>query len=230
MVFLRGAGNGPTLEADLQAIGIGFRAFEVRVLLLLAAAGLFGGLFSGERADRTLHYVFLQPVRREVLAAGKYVAAVLLLWAGASVFWILTMGTWLLPHGAGHALAALLWGRGLADAAACVLVLLLGCIAYGGLFILAGSLTRAPALVALALLGWESACSVLPVAFQRFTVFYWLDSLMPVRVPFGSTLSVLAERAPWPLAVLVALVIGVAGLAGAAWRARTMEVSYGASE
>lgn len=218
------------IEDEIRKLAMGFRAFDLRILILLSAAGLFGGLFSGERADRTLHHVFLQPVRRDALTAGKFVGAVLLLWIGSSVAWLATMLTWLLPHGAGPALQAVFWGRGLADTLGYMLVLLLATAAYGGVFVAAGAVTKSPSIVALVLMGWEALCSFLPLAFQRLTVFYWLDSLLPIRMPFASALSVLADRAPWPLAVLTCLLIGAAGVAGAAWRARTLEVSYGASE
>ena len=36
--------------------------------------GIFMNLFRGEMLDKTLHFWFLMPVRREVLLAGKYVA------------------------------------------------------------------------------------------------------------------------------------------------------------
>ena len=223
-------GTTITLATDQTALARLFRLGHLRWIVFLAAAGLFSGLFSGERAERTLHHLFLQPVRRELLTLGKFAAAVLLLWCATFATWILTSATWLAPHGAGAMLGALLSWRGLSDMFAYGLVLLLAAIAYGGVFTLAGALLRSPPIAALGLLGWEALCAFLPVSFQRLTIFYWLDSLLPTRVPAGSLLAVLAEPAPWPLSVIACVAIGAAGVAAAAWRARGMELAYGATE
>lgn len=218
------------MAADQRALALLFRMGELRWIVFLAAAGLFGGLFSGERAERTLHHVFLQPLRREALTAGKFIAGVLLMWPLALVAWLLTTITWLAPHGLGAALGAILSLQGLGDLLAYAAALLLAIVAYGGIFLAAGALIKSPPLVALGLLAWELLSSVLPTSFQRFTVFYWLDSMLPMRVPVDAPLAVLADAAPWPLAVLVCLLIGAAGVAAAAWRARSMELAYGASD
>jgi ABC-type transport system involved in multi-copper enzyme maturation permease subunit len=219
-----------TLAADQTALAMLFRIGHLRWIVFLSAAGLFGGLFSGERADRTLHHLFLQPASRATLTLGKYAGAVLLLWPVALVSWILTTVIWLLPHGLGTALGAVLSLQGLGDFLAYAVILLLATVAYGGLFTLAGAVFRSPPIIALAILGWEGLASFLPVAFQRFTVYYWLDSLLPTRVPLPSVLKVLAEPAPWPACVLVCLAIGAAAVATATWRARNMELSYGAAD
>jgi len=36
--------------------------------------GIFSNLFRGEMLEKTLHYYFLTPMRREMLVAGKYLA------------------------------------------------------------------------------------------------------------------------------------------------------------
>lgn len=223
-------GSTFTVTDDLTALARSFRIGYLRWIVFLTIAGLFGGLYSGERSERTLHHVFLQPLRRGILTFGKYFGAVLLLWITAVVAWLMTTFTWLLPHGIGAALGAMFSARGLSDLAAYALILLLACLAYGGVFTLAGAVFRSPPIVALALLAWEGLCSILPVSFQRFTVFYWLDSLLPTRVPASNVLAVLAEPAPWPACVLVCVVVGGVGVTLASWRARRMELAYGASE
>ena len=76
----------------------------------------------------------------------------------------------------------------------------------------------------------HAPCSFLPLAFQRFTVYYWLDSLLPMRVPAGPVLAVLAEPAPWPACLAACFLIAAAAIGAAAWRARSMEVAYGATD
>ena len=44
------------------------------VVIFFGCLGIFMNLFRGEVLDRSLHYYFLAPVRREVLVIGKYLA------------------------------------------------------------------------------------------------------------------------------------------------------------
>ena len=39
--------------------------------------GIFSNLFRGEMLEKTLHYYFLTPMRREMLVAGKYLAGLI---------------------------------------------------------------------------------------------------------------------------------------------------------
>ena len=51
--------------------------YYVRFGVFFGCLGIFVRLFRGELAERTLHYAFLAPVRREVLVVGKFLAGVL---------------------------------------------------------------------------------------------------------------------------------------------------------
>src|SRR5437762_6734313 len=44
----------------------------LRTVVFFGCAWIFMNLFRGELVDRSLHYYFLSPVRREVLVVGKY--------------------------------------------------------------------------------------------------------------------------------------------------------------
>ncbi len=46
----------------------------LRTVIFFGCAWIFMNLFRGEVVDRSLHYYFLSPVRREVLVAGKYIS------------------------------------------------------------------------------------------------------------------------------------------------------------
>jgi ABC-type transport system involved in multi-copper enzyme maturation permease subunit len=217
--------------ADSQStLALVFRLGHLRWITFLAATGLFGSLYAGERTERTLHHAFLQPVTRRALTVGKYFAGVIILTTASFAAWLVTSVTWLLPHGLGTALAATLSWRGLLDLVQLAVVIFLASVAYGGLFTLAGAVMRSPPVLALIVLAWEGLCAFMPLAVQRFTIFYWLDSMLPVRVPITNVLAVLAEPAPWPLCVLVCLGVGVACVLGAANRAERMELAYGATE
>src|SRR5947208_2236555 len=49
----------------------------LRTVIFFGCAWIFMNLFRGEIVDRSLHYYFLSPVRREVLVAGKYASGLL---------------------------------------------------------------------------------------------------------------------------------------------------------
>src|SRR5438552_14342088 len=48
----------------------------LRTVVFFGCAWIFMNLFRGELVDRSLHYYFLSPVRREVLVVGKYLSGV----------------------------------------------------------------------------------------------------------------------------------------------------------
>src|ERR1700720_3702593 len=48
----------------------------LRTVVFFGCAWIFMNLFRGELVDRSLHYYFLSPVRREVLVVGKYFSGV----------------------------------------------------------------------------------------------------------------------------------------------------------
>jgi hypothetical protein len=49
----------------------------LRTLIFFGCAWVFMNLFRGEVIDRSLHYYFLAPVRREVLVVGKYLSGLI---------------------------------------------------------------------------------------------------------------------------------------------------------
>jgi ABC-type transport system involved in multi-copper enzyme maturation permease subunit len=49
----------------------------LRTLVFFGCAWVFMNLFRGEVVDRSLHYYFLSPVRREVLLVGKYLSGLI---------------------------------------------------------------------------------------------------------------------------------------------------------
>ena len=53
-----------------------FQTFALRLSIFFSCALVFSQLFRGEILEKTLHFYLLSPVRREVIAAGKYLAGV----------------------------------------------------------------------------------------------------------------------------------------------------------
>lgn len=129
--------------------------FEVylRVSIFFSALFLFVNLYRAEILERTLHYYLLTPVRREVVACGKYLAALV---ASAGVFSLGTMALFLLvasPWGLAELGNYLFSGPGLANLAGYVGVAALACAGYGALFMLVGVLFRNPVVPAAAIFG-----------------------------------------------------------------------------
>ena len=63
-------------EDSMVFAGI-FQLFYLRLAIFFGCLGIFSNLFRGEVLEKTLHYYFLAPVRREVLVAGKYLAGLI---------------------------------------------------------------------------------------------------------------------------------------------------------
>src|SRR5215475_9051663 len=54
-----------------------FQFFFLRLAVFFGCLGIFMNLFRGEVLDRSLHFYFLSPIRREVLMVGKFLAGLL---------------------------------------------------------------------------------------------------------------------------------------------------------
>ncbi len=220
-------------EEDRQVFAAVFQYFYLRLAIFFGCLGIFMNLFRGEMLDKTLHFWFLAPARREVLLAGKYlaglIAAVVIFTAGAA----LCFGAMLWPQdpaqldafwrtqGPSH----LFWYG--ASAA-------LGCVGYGSVFLAAGLLLRNPIVPAIAILLWESINGILPAALQKLSVLYYVQSLCPVPAPTDRDapllIRLLLAPAEPPSATLA--VFGLCGVTAlvlwAASRAvRRLEINYG---
>ena len=88
------------LNTDRSVFAGVFQYFYLRLAIFFGCLGIFMNLFRGEMLDKTLHYWFLAPARREVLLVGKYLAgliAAVLIFTGGS---IVSFGMMLWPQDA----------------------------------------------------------------------------------------------------------------------------------
>jgi ABC-type transport system involved in multi-copper enzyme maturation permease subunit len=201
-----------------------FHFFVLRFVIFFANALLFVKLFRGEILERSLHYHLLAPVRREVLTVGKYlgglVSASLLL--GATV--LVTIVLFYLPHGTGG-ISHLMSGAGLREVAAYLVITVLACAAYGALFLLAGLFFKNPMVPAVLFLGWEILTPFLPGFLKVLSVVHYLGSLEPVPISQGP-FALMAQPVPGWVAVGALLLISAGLVAAAAWRTRSLEITY----
>ncbi len=201
-----------------------YHFFLLRFIVFFSAALLFVKLFRGEILERSLHYHLLAPVRREVLAVGKYIGGLL---ASASILGatvVLSIVLFYLPHGSAG-MAHLMSARGLGEVFAYVATTVLACAAYGALFLLAGLFFKNPMVPAILFLGWEILTPFLPGFLKLLSIVHYLGSLEPVPISQGP-FALMAQPVPWWLAVAALIGISVGLLALGAWKTRGLEITY----
>ncbi|HXH25590.1 MAG TPA: ABC transporter permease [Vicinamibacterales bacterium] len=201
--------NGVPVDAAAlfgMMVWVFFLRFTVPVL------GVFYGtaLVADEVDDKTITYLFTRPVRRGAVLAGKYLAyfvctSLVVLPSVLIVYFLIVPFREI-----GASFTALV-----ADLA----LLALGLAAYGALFALVGTVMRRPLLVGLIFaFGWEQLALLLPGYLRRFTLAYYLQSLVPHAMPpAGSSVvslmqSVLTDTASAGVSVAWLVVVSLASL------------------
>ncbi len=199
----------------------------LRISIFLSTLFLFMSLFRSEIQERSLHYYFLTPVRREVLVAGKYLAA---LFAGCGTYFISTASLYVLtclPWGVGEASRYLFQGPGLGNMTAYLGIAVLGCAGYGAVFLLAGLFFRNPVIPAFLVFCWEAINFLLPAFLKKISVIFYLQALYPIPVEVKSLLAVIVDPPSVWVSIFGLLIFTALVLGAACWRARGMEISYG---
>jgi len=210
-----------------------FQYFYLRLAIFFGSLGIFMYLFRGEMSDRTLHFWFLAPARRDVLLAGKYaaglIAAVAIFGGGA----LLTLAAMIWPHDAVEVQA--FWNAGgMTHIFWYVAAAALGCVGYGSVFLAVGMYVRNPIIPAAVLLAWEGINGILPHVLQKMSILYYLQSLCPVPAPIDTEAPTLVRLLAAPAApasrpgailgllLLTAFVLWIGSVA-----VRRMQISYG---
>jgi ABC-type transport system involved in multi-copper enzyme maturation permease subunit len=202
-----------------------YEGLILRTIVFFGCAWIFMNLFRGEVVDRSLHYYFLSPLRREVLVCGKYLSGLV---AALVLFLVSTAGSLLFLYvGLGSAgRSYLVNGPGKSQAMAYLGITALGCIGYGAAFLVIGLFFRNPIIPALLIYGWEFINFLLPPVLKKISVIHYLHSLSPVPVPEGP-FAMVAESTPAYLSIPGLLIVTAAVLALASYRIRRMEINYG---
>lgn len=202
-----------------------YGALILRTLVFFGCAWVFMNLFRGEVVDRSLHYYFLSPVRREVLVVGKYLSGLI---ATVVLFSITTVGSMsILYFGIFPTESQTFFtsGAGAGQMLSYLGITILACIGYGAVFLIIGLRFRNPIIPGLLLYGWEWINFLLPPLLKKISVIHYLQSLVPVPMSEGP-FAVLVEPTPaWisvpSLILFTAVVLFLAGL-----QIRRMEISY----
>ncbi len=227
-LFALFAPPGDELE-NFSELGIEYAAIYggliLRTLVFFGCAWVFMNLFRGEVVDRSLHYYFLAPVRREVLVAGKYLSGLI---ATIALFSITTVGSMFIYYFClfpSESARFFFDGAGFGQMLAYLGVTCLACIGYGAVFLLVGLFFRNPIIPGLMLYGWEWLNFLLPPFLKKISVIHYLHSLVPVPMSEGP-FAVLVEPTPAWISVPSLLLFTSVVLCLASLHIRRMEISY----
>lgn len=210
-----------------------FQYFYLRLAIFFGCLGIFMNLFRGEMLDKTLHFWFLIPARREVLLAGKYlaglIAAVVIFSAGAALCFLVML--W--PQEPAE-LAAFWPNPGLSHLFWYAAAAALACVGYGSVFLAAGLLLRNPIVPAVVILLWEGVNGILPGFLQKISVLHYAQALAPVPAPTdpGAPLIIQLLMSPAEPPSVIGAVVGLLGLTivvlcAASFAVRRLEIDYG---
>jgi ABC-type transport system involved in multi-copper enzyme maturation permease subunit len=220
--------RGHSLGDDSNIYAAMFQFFYLRGAIFFGCVGIFTNLFRGEMLEKTLHYYYLTPVRRELLVVGKYLAGltvalvVFVTSAVASFFFI----------GRHFGLAYndfIFHGPGLAQVGWYALAAALACAGYGAVFLMCGLLYKNPMIPAAVVFVWENINPFLPQMLQKISVIFYLRSMLPVELPVTGPFAVMViEADPFPAWITIPGVLAVAALVltYTAITARQAEISY----
>ncbi len=225
----QGAEHHHTLGEDSIVFAALFLFFYLRATIFFGCMGIFSNLFRGEMLEKTLHYYFLTPMRRELLVAGKYLAGLavaLTLFVGSTAAAFLTLSRHFGPAWSDY----LYHGPGLSQLGSYMLVAALGCVGYGAVFLMCGLMFRNPLIPAAVVFVWENLNPFLPDLLKKISIIFYLKSLCPVEVPVPPPFSVMVvESDPTPMWIAVPGLLAVAAilLVYSAISARQAEINYG---
>ncbi len=228
MVVVKRPGGDPLFDsvADARrAYAMIFQTVMLRGLIFFGCVGIFTTLFRGEVLDRSLHFLFLSPLRREVLVVGKYLAGLslssVLFCASVAVSYLLIYP----PFGFSRAIEDFTSGPGGGQLLAYLGVTLLACLGYGAVFLILGLLFNNPIVPAAIVLGWESLHFLLPPALKKISVIHYLKGLVPVPMSEGP-FAVVSEPPPAWLSVAGLLGLTVLVLVVGSILVKRFEISY----
>lgn len=205
-----------------------FQTFVARFIIFFGCLAVFTELFRSEVADQTLHYYFLTPMRREILVVGKFLSGLLTTIIVFSVTTILSFVLLLVPHGQREAADFLLDGPGMNHLIGYLGATWLACIGYGAIFMAMTLFFKNPVIPAGLFLGWEWINFFLPELLKKFSVTYYLESLMPIAIDKGPFALIVAPPPIW-VAVPGLLALAAASLVLCALAIRRMQIRYESS-
>jgi ABC-type transport system involved in multi-copper enzyme maturation permease subunit len=207
------------------AFAVIYAGFLLGTMVFLGSASLFISLFRGEILDRSLHYYLLSPVRREILAAGKYLAGLI---ASIGLFGTVTLVCYLLlylPYGVSQMMSDFSSGPAARELTLYLLTTVFACIGYGAVFLLLGLFFRNPIFPILVLIGWELMHFILPPALKMISVVHYLKGIMPPQ-PWRGPIAVVMASPPAAVCMLALTGLTAVALILTVLRLKRIELRY----
>jgi hypothetical protein len=216
------------IENDtLKLAGI-IQVYYFRLGVFFACMGIFTWLFRGEMVQRTLHYQFLVPVRKEVLVIGKFLAGAII---SIALFETAVFACFCLTysHFGSVGRSYVFDGPGLGQLGSYLLATALACLGYGAVFLTLSLLFKNPIIPGAMLLGWETIAPIFPSWAQHLSVAFYLKHLCPVKLPIDGPMAIftiVAEPVSPFIAVFGLLSLTVAILVLSCFLIHRLEVTY----
>jgi ABC-type transport system involved in multi-copper enzyme maturation permease subunit len=216
------------IETDTQVLAGIVQLYYFRLGIFFACMGIFTWLFRGEMVERTLHYQFLVPVRREILVVGKFLAGAII---AIAMFEAAVLACFYLMYARfGSAGKSYVFdGPGLGQLWGYLLVTALACLGYGAVFLALSLLFKNPIIPGVVIMGWEAIAPIFPAWAQRLSVTFYLKHLCPVSLPISGPLAIftiVAEPVSPYIAVVGLLTLTVAIIAICCLLIYRMEITY----
>ncbi|MHB8502457.1 MAG: ABC transporter permease [Candidatus Acidiferrales bacterium] len=202
--------------------------YYFRLGIFFACMGIFTWLFRGEIVERTLHYQFLVPVRKEVLVVGKFLAGAII---SIVLFETAVLACFYLTYSRfGSAGRSYVFdGPGLGQLGSYLLVTALACLGYGAVFLALSLLFKNPIIPGAMLMGWEAIAPIFPAWAQRLSVTFYLKHLCPVSLPVDGPLAIftiVAESVSPFVAIFGLLSLTIAILVLSCFLIHRIEITY----
>jgi ABC-type transport system involved in multi-copper enzyme maturation permease subunit len=226
--FLDKRASPSRLEEDTFVLAGIVQLYYLRLGIFFACMGIFTWLFRGEMVERTLHYQFLVPVRKEVLVVGKFLAGAVI---SVALFEAAVLACFYLTYSrlGSTGRSYVFEGPGLSQLGSYLLVTALACVGYGAMFLALSLLFKNPIIPGVMLMGWEAVAPIFPSWAQRMSVTFYLKHLCPVKLPVDGPMAIftiVAEPVSPFIAILGLLSLTIAILVISCFLIHRLEVTY----
>ncbi len=227
-IFGRSSIDSAQIEYKTQVLAEIIQLYYFRLGIFFACMAIFTWLFRGEMVERTLHYQFLVPVKREVLVVGKFLAGAVVAIALFETAVLACFGLMYSRFGSA-AKSYVFDGPGFGQLGSYLLVTALACLGYGAVFLALSLLFKNPIIPGVVIMGWEAIAPIFPAWAQLLSVTFYLKHLCPVSLPITGPLAIftiVAEPVSPVIAVLGLLCLTIAILVLSCFLIHRMEITY----
>ena len=199
--------GAPSMRVEGQVISgpaiFGFMVWWLYLRFIVPILALYYGtaLVADEVEDKTITYLFTRPIPRGAVLLGKFLA-----------YFVCTVMVVLPSLMLVYFLMALSGSARLVDTFPSLLkdlgLVVLGLLAYGGLFAWVGAQFKRPLVIGLVFVfGWEQLAMLIPGYLRQFTVSYYLQSLVPHAVTGEGIVSLLQSLVQQKASLATSLVM-----------------------